>query len=155
MSDGDQPQVDLRTLTLADLPQVIALEQEIFPEEAWTAGMLKEELTHPYGTYLGVWDGPTLVAYGGIKGTLEGDLMTLGVLERWRGKRLGRQLLQGLITKVGERGMRQVFLEVRVGNVAAIGLYQSVGFADQGTIRNYYRNPREDARTMKLEIGAL
>lgn len=155
MSDGDQPQVDLRTLTLADLPQVIALEQEIFPEEAWTAGMLQEELTHPYGTYLGVWDGPTLVAYGGIKGTLEGDLMTLGVLERWRGKRLGRQLLQGLITKVGERGMRQVFLEVRAGNVAAIGLYQSVGFADQGTIRNYYRNPREDARTMKLELGAL
>lgn len=155
MSDGDQPQVDLRTLTLADLPQVIALEQEIFPEEAWTAGMLQEELTHPYGIYLGAWDGPTLVAYGGIKGTLEGDLMTLGVLERWRGKRLGRQLLQGLITKVGERGMRQVFLEVRAGNVAAIGLYQSVGFADQGTIRNYYRNPREDARTMKLEIGSL
>ena len=146
---------ELRPLTVEDVPQVFALERAVFPAEAWTEWMLREELTHPAGTYLGFWDGPQLVAYGGIKGTLEGDLMTLGVLAPWRGQHLGRRLLLELISRVQARGMKRVFLEVRASNVAAISLYHSVGFTDQGSIRNYYRSPREDALTMLLEMDAL
>jgi ribosomal-protein-alanine N-acetyltransferase len=38
-----------------------------------------------------------------------------------------------------------VFLEVRRGNVAAIGLYGSFGFGQAGERKGYYRDTGEDA----------
>jgi ribosomal-protein-alanine N-acetyltransferase len=50
--------------------------------------------------------------------------------------------------------MRSVVLEVRASNLAAIGLYRSMGFADIGLRRDYYRteNGREDAILMGREL---
>jgi ribosomal-protein-alanine N-acetyltransferase len=38
-----------------------------------------------------------------------------------------------------------VFLEVRRGNVAAIGLYHAFGFGQAGERKGYYRDTGEDA----------
>ena len=64
-----------------------------------------------------------LVAYGGIKGDIEGDLMTIGVLPEKRGAGIGRLLLKKLIEAAKERNMGQLFLEVRASNEAAQRLY--------------------------------
>jgi ribosomal-protein-alanine N-acetyltransferase len=42
-----------------------------------------------------------------------------------------------------------VFLEVRTDNAAAIGLYESVGFAAVGLRKRYYRVSGADAYTMR------
>ena len=39
-------------------------------------------------------------------------------------------------------------LEVRVSNLAAIGLYESFGFVSRGVRRGYYTDNREDAVIM-------
>jgi len=46
----------------------------------------------------------------------------------------------------------RVYLEVRVSNSAAIGLYEKFGFKQSGTRKSYYRGPqsREDAILMEL-----
>jgi ribosomal-protein-alanine N-acetyltransferase len=42
-------------------------------------------------------------------------------------------------------GARQATLEVRRSNVAALGLYEGLGFACEGVRKDYYQTPREDA----------
>jgi ribosomal-protein-alanine N-acetyltransferase len=44
-----------------------------------------------------------------------------------------------------------VFLEVRTDNVAAITLYESVGFVRVGLRRRYYRASGADAYTMRRD----
>jgi ribosomal-protein-alanine N-acetyltransferase len=52
-------------------------------------------------------------------------------------------------------GVRRCLLEVRAGNVAALGLYRSLGFQEDGRRRNYYplAYGREDAVLMSLAIA--
>ena len=70
--------------------------------------MLAEELDSPWGDYLGVFTGDDseLVAYAGIKGVEEGDLMTLAVAEGWRRKGLGRSLTSDLLARAQARGRK-------------------------------------------------
>jgi ribosomal-protein-alanine N-acetyltransferase len=44
----------------------------------------------------------------------------------------------------------EVALEVRIGNAAAIQLYQQAGFRRTALRRGYYLQPPEDALLMKL-----
>jgi ribosomal-protein-alanine N-acetyltransferase len=44
-----------------------------------------------------------------------------------------------------------VFLEVRTDNEAAISLYESLGFANVGLRRRYYRASGADAYTMRRD----
>ena len=43
------------------------------------------------------------------------------------------------------RGCEFLSLEVRVGNDAAVRLYERLGFRNQGKRKNFYRDPTEDA----------
>jgi ribosomal-protein-alanine N-acetyltransferase len=47
-----------------------------------------------------------------------------------------------------------VFLEVRPSNLAAVQLYQTLGFNEIGVRRGYYPTPRghEDAQVMALDL---
>jgi ribosomal-protein-alanine N-acetyltransferase len=51
-----------------------------------------------------------------------------------------------------ERGVERIYLEVRVSNEAAAGLYRSFGFREVGRRRRYYDKPIEDALLMALEL---
>lgn len=135
-----------------DLSALVALEREIFGPDAWSKDLLAEEIESPWSTYLGVFEGESLIAYGGIKGDLEGDLMTIGVLPEKRGTGVGRHLLLRLIEVARQRGMRELFLEVRASNQAARNLYRSEGFGELARIPSYYRYPTEDAVAMRLEV---
>lgn len=144
---------EIRPLIRGDLNALVALEREVFGGDAWSEDLLAGEIDSPWTTYLGVFEEEGLVAYGGIKGDIEGDLMTIGVLPEKRGAGIGRLLLKKLIEAAKERNMGQLFLEVRASNEAARRLYQSEGFEELGKVPSYYRHPNEDAVTMRLELG--
>jgi [ribosomal protein S18]-alanine N-acetyltransferase len=65
-----------------------------------------------------------------------------------QGEGIGRGLLDRLLD-IASGGV--VFLEVRTDNDAAIGLYESVGFAAVGVRKRYYRVSGADAYTMRRE----
>lgn len=59
----------------------------------------------------------------------------MGVLPTFRGKGLGRRLLQACIAKSWANGLRRIELEVRADNGQAIRLYEGLGFRREGRKR--------------------
>ena len=49
-----------------------------------------------------------------------------------------------------EHGITRIVLEVRSSNVAAIRLYEKMGFVKLGVRRNFYQFPEEDADIMEF-----
>jgi ribosomal protein S18 acetylase RimI-like enzyme len=63
----------------------------------------------------------------------------MGVLPEYRGKGIGRQLLQACISKARTKGITRIELEVRADNVRAISLYKALGFEIEAVKRNAMR----------------
>ena len=51
-------------------------------------------------------------------------------------------------------GARSISLEVRPSNTAAISLYKKLGFEEIGLRRGFYREPKEDALILNLDLTA-
>ena len=81
----------------------------------------------------------------------EGEILNLAVAEGGRRRGLGRALVQAIVDALAERGVRQVYLEVRESNAPARGLYAAFGFKDVGRRKAYYRRPVEDAIVLRLD----
>jgi len=66
----------------------------------------------------------------------------------------GRRLLEHMLERAAASGIGEAFLEVRPSNLAAIRLYQHLGFEQIGIRRGYYQAPdgREDAIVLKLNL---
>lgn len=153
-SHGARVRVDLRTLGPDDVDLVSALEVQIFSEDPWTRAMVSEELYAPGRHYVGAEVEGRLIGYAGIRIGPDADVMTIGVLTEHRGRGVGTLLMEDILATARSAGSERVFLEVRASNEAAQGLYAAHGFRPIGRVRHYFRNPREDAVTMRLGLGA-
>lgn len=58
------------------------------------------------------------------------NIHDLAVLPQFRGRGVGRQLLEGVARKARELGCCKVTLEVHEENVRAKGMYEAAGFAE-------------------------
>ncbi|PWI44568.1 ribosomal protein S18-alanine N-acetyltransferase [Streptomyces sp. ICBB 8177] len=143
-----------------DIEPVMALEEELFPEDAWSRGMFWSELAgarHPAATrtYVVAEDGTgRLVGYGGlaaVSGT--GDVQTIGVTGGHQGTGLGARLLSELLRKATAFECHEVLLEVRVDNTRAQRLYERFGFEPIGFRRGYYQPGNVDALVMRLSTA--
>lgn len=95
----------------------------------------------------------TLIGYGIVLVAADqGELANIAVVAAYRGRGVGRLLLNDLLERARAAGVRQLFLEVRVSNEAALRLYASAGFEEVGRRLNYYQAPREDARVLRLTL---
>ena len=142
---------NLRTLTISDASVIQSMEQAVFGSDAWSMGTIEDELSHPFSYYRGIDDGG-LIAYAGLRAAphdaLQGDIQTIAVSDEHRGQGLGRRLLLDLMDEAHRRGVRELFLEVRADNPAAIALYESVGFRQIDRRAGYYQPDRVDAVVM-------
>lgn len=130
----------LRPMTVGDVDEVMKLERELFPADAWTEGMLRDELAQPDRHYLVAEDADgSLVGYAGLRAVPpEGDVQTMAVApDRW-GQGIGRALLTALLEEARRRGVSAVFLEVRSDNPRAQELYRRFGFEEIGMRPDYY-----------------
>jgi [ribosomal protein S18]-alanine N-acetyltransferase len=139
--------LDIRRLTYADLPQVVAIERRAFPTP-WSLAMFVLELSKPSGISLAA--------------TLDGRIVGYLVCSRydtvWHVMNVAVDvalLRQGIATTLLERLFdmadkpnEQYTLEVRTSNEAAIRLYERFGFRPAGRRRAYYHDNREDALIM-------
>ena len=80
------------------------------------------------------------------------DLEAVVVDPRLRRRGLGRVLVNAVLAWARTLGATRVELEVRPSNIAAIRLYEQLGFRTDGLRRRYYRNPEEDAQLMSLTL---
>ena len=56
------------------------------------------------------------------------ELVKLYVLNEFRGKRIGKMLIEKCISRAGELGYRHMYLETMPELAQAVGLYESLGF---------------------------
>jgi ribosomal-protein-alanine N-acetyltransferase len=137
-----------------DLPQVMVIEETVYPYP-WTLGIFQDCLRVGYCCWVLNLD-EQVIGYGVMSVVVdESHILNICVDPRWQGKGLGMKLLRRLLKIAHQHGAETAFLEVRVGNKTAIGLYEKLGFIEVGQRRGYYpdRNQtREDAIVMSLEL---
>ena len=142
--------LDIRRLTYADLPQVIAIERRAFPTP-WSLAMFVLELSKPARRLPGRGAGATARAR-----RLPRLLALRHRLARDERRRRPRRaaaaasptaLLDELLARVGDADARFT-LEVRTSNAGAIALYERFGFRAAGSRRRYYQDNGEDALIM-------
>ena len=61
----------------------------------------------------------------------------LGMHRDFRRQGIGLRLMEGVIEKAWERGLERLELEAWADNLAAISLYEKLGFQHEGVLRNY------------------
>jgi len=151
----------LREMRWWDIEPVLALENELFPEDAWSAGMFWSELAdarHPGATRwytVAEAEDRRIVGYAGLMAIAgEGDVQTIAVSQDHWGDGLGTRLLTGLVRQSAAAGCESLLLEVRVDNARAQRLYERFGFEPIGIRRHYYQPSGVDALVMRLERPA-
>lgn len=148
-----RPQVTVRPARPEDLPALAALESAGFtPDRAWSATLLELELDAAGGlTFLA--EGPAgVVGYAAFRTVAdESELLRLAVHPDARRRGIGRALVRTGLAASADRGARRCFLEVRLRNRAAIGLYRALGFRTAGRRKGYYRDG-DDALVMTRPV---
>lgn len=145
-------QIHLRNAELYDLTQIDNIEQRAHVSP-WSKSLLASSFGERNHNVL-------VEVNGEICGYLfssfvagELTLENICVANDKQGLGLGSKLMQQLDVIAESLDAEEIWLEVRVSNLAAIHLYEKFGFRQQGTRKNYYSlpqsNEKEDALLMK------
>ncbi|CAL9552694.1 N-alpha-acetyltransferase RimI [Streptomyces sp. enrichment culture] len=146
----------LREMRWWDIDPVLALERELFPDDAWSRGMFWSELAHARGPgatrcYVVAQEGDRIVGYAGLATSGgQADIQTIAVTRDHWGTGLGSRLLTELLRAATAFECAEVMLECRVDNVRAQKLYERFGFETIGVRRGYYQPGNVDALVMRL-----
>lgn len=147
------PEIEIVPMTEEKVPQVAAIEAEVFPCPWSEKGFLDTLYQDNVKFYLAV-ERDTVLGYCGIyMAADEGEITNVAVKPEFRRRHIADKLLEALILESEGLGIRFVYLEVRVSNEPAMGLYQKHGFERIGVRKNFYEKPREDAYVMCRETG--
>lgn len=153
MSAVLKPQPRLRPMQTTDLDVIMNIEPEIYPYP-WTRGNFSDSLNAGYSCWV-YEENDIVFGYTVLMLVMdEAHLLNLSIAQPYQGRGLGRELLVHMMQIARTHGAQNIFLEVRPSNVAAIGLYESIGFNEMAVRRNYYpaKNGREDAILMGMAL---
>ena len=131
--------------------QVAELEKLCFADP-WSRMSIESELKNVWSCWLVAVEGDQVVGYIGSQTAIdETDVMNVAVHPDFRRRGIAESLIGCLIEALKKRGSHALMLEVRASNAPAIRLYEKMGFYQVGCRKNYYRNPKEDARILRKE----
>ena len=150
--------VELAELRWFHIEALLPIEDELFGEERWSAGMFWNELAggHHYLVALdsdGDGGDGTVLGYAGLALAPpdEAWIQNIGVRKAAQRRGIGRRLLEALLAEAQRHGTRQVLLEVAVDNLPAQRLYAGYGFEGVGVRKGYYQPSNTDALVMMRE----
>ncbi|CAI9388109.1 TPA: ribosomal protein S18-alanine N-acetyltransferase [Citrobacter amalonaticus] len=144
----------ISSLSQSDLPAAFQIEKRAhaFP---WSEHTFASNQGERYLNYQLTVEG-RMAAFAITQVVLdEATLFNIAVDPDFQRRGFGKALLEHLIDELEKRGVLTLWLEVRASNVAAIALYESLGFNEATIRRNYYptADGREDAIIMALPIS--
>jgi len=82
----------------------------------------------------------------------EAEILSVAVVERRRGRGLGRQLLNLHLRRIAGLGARAIFLEVDEHNMPALRLYQHAGFQEVSRRPGYYAGTGTTALILRRDL---
>ncbi len=143
--------VGLREMSRDDVPRVMEIERECFPLP-WHETAYIAELANRSAYYIVSMAGEEMLGYGGMWIIMdEAHITTLGVSKAARGRKIGEQILVGLLEEAMKRGAKRATLEVRQSNEIAQNLYRKYGFGAAAVRRGYYTDNNENAVVMWID----
>lgn len=83
------------------------------------------------------------------------EILNLLVCPAQRRRGLAQKLLQYVFELAQKASVQAMLLEVRASNIAALALYEKLGFIQVGTRRGYYQQSGEDAYVMRCALRAI
>lgn len=129
-----------------------AVDAQVFGV-SWSAGEFTRMLANPaVGAWLlreGKWD-IGYICFQRVEH--EAEIYRIGIVPTWQGRGYGRWLLSQFLEWARRHRVSRVLLEVREGNLPAIGLYQAAGFQMVERRSNYFTAPPENALILERRL---
>jgi ribosomal-protein-alanine N-acetyltransferase len=148
----------IRRAIPADVPAIRGLEQQAETAAHWAEreyDALFSIDAPPRIALIAVEEGEVLGFVIARCATCEWEIENVVVAREKRERGIGIQLIREVLLSARTAGATSVLLEVRESNVAARGLYEKLGFSQQGRRSNYYREPDEDALLLFFSVTDL
>ncbi len=147
--------ITYREMIALDVPVLVGIEKDIYPESPWSAAQFREELFGVPKTrkYIVALDDNEIIGYAGI--ALAGDVAdihTLTVLPAFRRRGIASHMLKELEEWATQKGIANFMLEMREGNADAQPLYEKYSYQVISRRDNYYA-PGIHALIMRKEIS--
>ena len=134
------------------LKQIFELEKKIFLESFYSEESLIEMYNNPdiYKIYIYLEEKEVL-AYLLVMDSIDCyEILKIAVDNNYRRMGYAKFLLEEIVIK--EKVKKDIFLEVRESNIAAINFYKKNRFNKISIRKNYYKDNNENAIIMKLEV---
>ncbi|MDI6805699.1 MAG: ribosomal protein S18-alanine N-acetyltransferase, partial [Candidatus Bathyarchaeia archaeon] len=129
--------------SIKQLDELYKIETECFKKEAFSRQHIANLLTDYNGISLVAKMNDKIVGFiiGIIhmeRNTLAGHILTIDVSPPYRRKGIAQRLLKKIEEIFKEKGVKSCRLEVREDNVAALRLYQKLGYKKIAKLEYYY-----------------
>ena len=135
-------------MTVDDISQVAEIERQIF-SIPWSEKAFRDSMGSDNTIYIVAKENNNVAGYAGMYLSFEeGNITNVAVNPLSRRKGIGEKIVRDILNRAYEKGVRDVFLEVRETNSVAIALYEKIGFKEEGIRKNFYDKPRENALIM-------
>ena len=132
-------------MTPEDVPVISRLEEETF-SMPWSASSFLEMISKEDARYyVAEKDGKILGGCGVLMIAGEGNITNVVIAPEARNQGIGTAMLRHLMAEGDQEGLTAYTLEVRISNVAAIHVYEKLGFESAGIRPGFYEKPVEDA----------
>jgi ribosomal-protein-alanine N-acetyltransferase len=137
-----------RPATAADLDAIDAIEQHSF-KTPWPRSTFEGELTREWAHLdVGLVDDRIIAFCNYWIVVPELQILAIATHPDYRGRGIGRQVLDHVLATAARAGCQMASLEVRAGNAPAIALYEHAGFKTVHVRGRYYQDDGEDALVM-------
>lgn len=144
--------MQIRKWEFKDILKISEMEKECFPKEPWSYQMLVSSFQNE--SFYGVLceDGGEIIGYGGMTVAADtADIDNVAVAEPYRRNGAGTAIIARLLEIARDRGVKKVFLEVRVSNAEAMRVYLKSGFKGVYARTRYYSDG-EDCLVMAKSL---
>jgi len=140
-----QMPLTIEDASIRHLDRLYEIETECFKREAFTKQQIAHLLTDYNSVSLVAKANDKIVGFiiGMIhfeRNSLAGHILTIDVSPTHRQKGIGVRLLQEIENILKGKGVKSCVLEVREDNIAALSLYQKLGYKKVARLKNYYGN---------------
>lgn len=141
----------------ADAPEIARMSRILIEQDlpwSWTERRVLGAIRHPEIAVIVARDRRRLAGFAMMQfGDAHAHLNLLAVTPAYRGRGVGRELVDWLEACARTAGIFDVRLELRAGNERARAFYERLGFIESGLVPAYYAG-REDARRMRHDLRA-